>query len=144
MSIPSSWTSFIIPDVTLLRMSTISLCTLIFPLSGTCFITLVWTALFTSKVIFQPWSFSHRSSQTTANIVSYVSHLLSLKFSLFVLGWWLKASGAWFNLPDQYLISKSKRASLLSHQIWAVHNLLSLIYASGLLSVYIVNLEPKK
>ena len=60
------------------------------------------------------------------------------------MGQWLKESAAWFDVPDLYLISKSKRASLLSHLIWTTPNLLSLTYASGLLSVYMVNLEPKR
>ena len=39
---------------------------------------------------------------------------------------------------------KINTASLLSNLIWATPNLISLTYARGLLSVYIVNLEPKR
>ena len=64
-------------------------------LSATCFVISACTALFTSKDNFSPLITFHRTSQITVyNIVSFVSLSLLLKFSLFVLGQWLKASAA--------------------------------------------------
>ena len=39
---------------------------------------------------------------------------------------------------------KIKQHKLLSHLIWAIPNLLSPTYANGLLSMYMVNLDPKR
>ena len=47
-------------------------------------------------------------------------------------------------LPVRYMILKSYKASSLSHQICAAPNLLDLKYTKGLLSVYMVNLDPKR
>ena len=54
------------------------------------------------------------------------------------------ASATRLLLPVRYMISKSYKASLLSQRICAAPNLLDLTYTKGLLSVYTVNLDPKR